>query len=148
MSPKLSIVRSDDACEGAGKGAQVIQLPVTSKLHAIEGGRTVDTTKGDHEHTAIVNKPHTPYVRPNIGVGHHNAQRHWEVQDKTRERVTGVMLGGVILNHLKGDEVLAATTTFRRADGVNVTIQLTHNAYEQLIGTRLRVPTDIGEYDY
>lgn len=142
MSPKLSVVPREDACEGAGKGAQVIQLPVTPKLHAIDGGRT------DATHESTTDKtPYAPYQRPDIGIGHHKAQRHWEVRDSAREKVVGVLIGESYLEHLD-HKVLAASTTVKRPDGVTMTITLTRNAYEKLVGTRLRVPTDIGEHDY
>ena len=142
MSRNLSLAPREDTCEGAGKGAEIIQLPVTPKLRAIDGGKT------DATDNSITNKtPYAPRTRPNIGIGHHNAQRHWEIQDSARERVTGVLVSGKYLAHLDHN-ILAASTTVRRADGVLMTVELTHNAYEKLTGTRLRVPTDIGEYDY
>ncbi len=143
MPAKLSIVRPDNGCEGAGKGAQIIQLPVTPKLRAIDGGK-IDTV----DDSITEKTPYAPYHRSDIGIGHHNAQRPWEVQRSTHDRVSGVMAGGVFIWHLANDKFLAASTTVRRADGVMMTIELTRNAYEQLTGTRLRVPTDIGEYDY
>lgn len=147
MPPKLSIAPREDTCEGSRSKAKVIQLSITPKLHAIEGGQTTDTTETHHESTIIDDGAYAPYIRPNIGVGHHNAQRPWEIQGSARKRVAGILIDGTYLEHLD-HKILAATTTIQRADGVIVTVELTHNAYEKLTGTRLRVPTDIGEYDY
>lgn len=147
MSRNLSLAPREDTCEGAGKGAEIIQLPVTPKLRAIDGGKPNDRIGARHGDIAIDDGSYTSYVRPNLGKGHHKAQRPWEIRSSARENITGVLLDEIYLEHLD-HEILAASTTFRRADGVMVTAALTHNAYEQLIGTRLRVPTDIGEYNY
>lgn len=144
MTPKLSIVRPSDTCEGTGKGAQIIQLPVTPKLHAIEGGKT---SSANNIHVEVRTNTHTALKRPNIGIGHHNAQRHWEKED-TSGRKADSIIAGTYVEAIDNHPILAAETIISRVDGVRVIVQLTHNAYAELLKNRLSVPTDIPEDAY
>lgn len=57
-------------------------------------------------------------------------------------------MAGAYVEAIGSHPILAAETVIRRADGVEVVVQLTHNAYAQLLKSRLRVPTDIPEDAY
>lgn len=147
MSPKLSLVPQEETCEGARRrDAQIIKLPVTPRLHAIEGGKNTAAETSNTSY-GIDENSYTPYHRPNIGIGHHNAQRYWETED-TSGRKVDYIIGGARVETIDNHPMLAAETVIRRADGVQMVVQLTHNAFSELLKNRLRVPTDIPEDAY